>query len=121
MTDKEKLIQTWIQFQRTQSPDLEWANDDFIDLANEDPETAWECIVGVTELEASDDIVAGLAEGPMEDLLAEHGTKFIGRIEDILSNNLVFARLIKQVWIDEMPVGVKSKIGALQKKYGSVV
>ena len=121
MTDKEKLIHNWIEFQRTENSDLEWANDDFIDLANEEPEVAWECVNRVIEIEATDTIIAKLAEGPLEDLLAEHGAKFSDRIDELSKSNLVFARLIKQVWVEEMPSEVRIKVSAVQKKIGNSV
>jgi hypothetical protein len=119
MADRQNLIHNWIEFQRTGKPELEWSNDDLIDLANENPEAAWERIIQIIDLEASEQIITSLAGGPMEDLLAEHGTKFLNRIEALSGNNLVFARLIKQIWIDELPTEVKNRIGAIQKKYAN--
>ncbi len=121
MTDTDKLVKSWIEFQNTQDPDLEWSNDDFIDLANEDPEVAWECIMGVIETELTDKILANLAEGPMEDLLAEHGPKFIERIESISKENIVFARLIKQVWVEGISPQIQNNIRTIQSKYGNSV
>ena len=119
MTDSSKLIQSWIEFQRTQNPNLEWSNDDFIDLANEDPEVAWACILGVIETEPTEEILTNLAEGPMEDLLAEHGPKFIDRIEDTSKDNIVFARLIKHVWVEGISTQIQNKIRTIQSKYGN--
>lgn len=118
MTDKKKLVQTWIEFQNTKNPKLEWAHEDFIDLANEEPETAWECILGVIEIESSEEVLAHLAEGPLEDLLAEHGPTFIDRIEDISKNNIVFARLIKKVWVDGIAADIQNNVRTIQSKYG---
>lgn len=121
MTDIKKLTQAWIDFQRTENSDSEWSSDDFIDLANEAPEIAWECILSVIETESTDDILSNLAEGPMEDLLAEHGSQFIDRIESISKENIVFARLIKRVWIEGLPSKVQNKIRIIQSKYGNPV
>ncbi len=121
MTDINKLTQSWIEFQRTQNSDLEWSNDDFIDLANENPEVAWKCILIVIETEPTDEILSILAEGPMEDLLAEHGPKFIDRIESISKENIVFARLIKHVWVEGISSQIQNKIRTIQSKYGNPV
>ncbi|MGM0541127.1 MAG: DUF6869 domain-containing protein [Pseudomonadota bacterium] len=116
MTDTKKLTQSWIEFQRTQNPDLEWSNDDFIDLANENPEVAWDCILEVIKTEHTDEILSNLAEGPLEDLLAEHAPKFIDRIESISKENIVFVRLIKHVWVEGISPQVQSKIRTIQSK-----
>lgn len=121
MIDTKKLIQNWIEFQRTNKPELEWANEDFIDLANENPEIAWECILGVIATEHTDHIICELAAGPLEDLLAEHGAKFIDRIEKISKDNIVFARLIKQVWVEGISPQVQNRIRTIQNKYGHPV
>lgn len=121
MTDSNKLIQSWIEFQRTQDSNLEWSNDDFIDLANEEPEVAWECILGVIETEHTDETLSSLAEGPMEDILAEHGSQFIDRIESTAKENIVFARLIKHVWVEGISSQVQNKIRTIQSKYGNSV
>jgi hypothetical protein len=118
MTDTSKLTQSWIEFQRTQNPDLEWSNDEFIDLANENPDVAWECILGVIETEHTDEILSNLAEGPMEDLLAEHGLKFIDRIESLSKENIVFSRLIKHLWVEGISPQVQNKIRTIRSKYG---
>ena len=121
MIDTSKLTQSWIEFQHTKNQDLEWSNDDFIDLANENPEVAWECILLVIETEPTDEILSILAEGPLEDLLAEHGPKFIDRIEAVSKENIVFARLIKHVWVDGVSPQVQNKIRTIQSKYGNSV
>jgi hypothetical protein len=117
MTDTRKLAQSWIKFQRTQKPDLEWSNDDFIDLANEKPEAAWECILEVIKTEHTDEILSDIAEGPLEDLLAEHAPQFMDRIESISKENIVFARLIKHVWVEGISPQAQNRIRTIQRKF----
>ncbi len=117
----DKLVNSWIEYQQSNKADLEWSNDDFIDLANEYPETAWECILKIIDIEPSGDILAKLAEGPFEDLLAEHGVDFLDRIESLAKDNIVLARLIKLVWVDGIPNKIQNNIRTIQSKYGSSV
>ncbi len=119
MTDIQKLTRAWIDFQRTRGADLEWSSDEFIELANQTPEVAWECILGVIEAECRDDILANLAEGPLEDLLAEHGSRFIDRIENMSRENIVFARLVKHVWVEAIPAQLQNRVRVIQSKYGN--
>lgn len=118
MTDIKKLTKAWIDYQNSQDEELEWASDDFIDLANESPEIAWECVLELIDTETSDEVLAILAEGPLEDLLAEHGSHFIDRIEGMSKDNLVFSRLIKHVWVDGIPAQIQDRIRTIQNNHG---
>jgi hypothetical protein len=79
-----------------------WAYSRLSEATDNDPESAWQIIGLIYELEPSDIILANVAAGPLEDLLTKHGRSFIDRIESLAVQNPVFRRLLGAVWKNQI-------------------
>lgn len=96
------LAEAWIGYWHAPAGSIareqtSWATD-LYELKYDDPETLWQLILTVHAKDQSPRIQEVLSAGPVEDLLAEHGDRFIGRIEDEARRDPAFARLLGGVW-----------------------
>jgi len=80
-----------------------------------DPEMAWLVILQLAQMELTEDQVALLAAGPMENLLAQHGGAFIDRIEEEARVNARFNHLLGGVWRQEMPEAIWERVERARK------
>ena len=97
----DELADTWIALQKAPKQDrdaLFWAFEKLDALINHDPEAAWRVIDLIWQRDRSDAILANLAAGPVEDLLARHGPAFIERIYETARKEPVFRKMLGAVW-----------------------
>ena len=78
----------------------------------ENPEAVWLAVLRIVQRELTEDQVALLAAGPVEDLLARYGTQFIERIEAEAKRSPAFAHLLGGVWRQDMPPGIWQRVEA---------
>jgi len=102
----EKLASEWIDAQRIDKDDQRLANtpaiDAVIELGIDDPETLWLLMLEIlSRKEIDDDVITVLGAGPLEDLIAENGEEFIGRIKTELGSNTKLASAMTFVWVSE--------------------
>jgi hypothetical protein len=103
--DLDTLVPAWVEAQRTfdankreeptPQPILR-----LFDLPHEAPEEAWKFIEMVLHHPHFDEVRDILAAGPLEDLITEHGTAFIDRIEALARSSDRFRSLLGGVWVD---------------------
>jgi hypothetical protein len=97
------LAQRWTSFfslpdnEKETSP-LFSAYEEMVDLVDRNPETAWDVILKIRTLSHTDLLLAILAGGPLEDLLAQHGEQFIDRCEALAKEDNDFLYLLTGVW-----------------------
>ena len=72
-------------------------------------------------MNSSDSVQGNLSAGPLEELLFNHGNKFIDRVETLTRQNPKFTKLIMGVWVSEMPKDIKEKLVNLQARYANIV
>ena len=72
------------------------------DVVHEEPEVAWLAILQILQRALSAEETSVLAAGPLEDLLALHGTQFIERVESEAVRNPRFNHLPGGVWQNQM-------------------
>lgn len=110
----QRLAHGWLAHHRAQSgkpggvsslvsDDLFQFVIDVDDLVRQDPEQAWLVIQLIFHACRDDLERACLAAGPLEDLLAKHGSSFIDRVEQVAENNSDFRELLVGVWRNGMP------------------
>ncbi len=103
----EQLIQSWILYQDADDKVTKekhwWAEKKMFDLVDKQPEIGWELIKKISECELSDRAFGCLAAGPLEDLLADHGERFIERVVTRARQNPRFNLLLGGVWQNDMP------------------
>ncbi len=87
------LSEAWIASSLKEVGDLV-----LFDECLDEPEIAWLAILKILEQDLSDEQIALLAAGPMEDLLSHHGSDFIERVETEARRNSKFNDLLGGVW-----------------------
>ena len=83
---------------------------DLHDLTYDDPEGLWSLILIIHQKNQSSRIQEVLSAGPIEELLALHGEKFIDRIEAEARTDPTFARLLGGVWKNAMSDSIWERV-----------
>ncbi len=90
-----------------------WASDELDYLAWKQPERAWAAILSLIARSPSDQFLAILAAGPLEDLLCEHGAAFIARVEQEARRDPQFRDALAGVWgSSRMPPEIHTRVRA---------
>ena len=103
----ENLICEWLR----EDPEFKMHN-----ACCDQPETAWQVILRLVELDLTEDQRALLAGGPVENLLALHGPQFIDRVEREAKVNPRFNHLLGGVWRQEMPEEIWDRIVRVRRE-----
>ena len=108
---KEELrnwISAYIRYQEIENnvsednPDW-WAVQKFFDLGPDHPEFCWKAILGILGQKPNNSVIQILAAGPLEDLIEDHGEKYIDEIEDEAKRDPDFKHLLGGVWESSTP------------------
>src|SRR6476646_10358489 len=91
------IVEDWLQHSSREDGDAT-----MYDVVHEEPEVAWPAILQILERELTEDQIAVLAAGPLEDLLALHGPEFIDRVESEAARNPRLNHLLGGVWQNRM-------------------
>ena len=100
----DRIITAWIVAQQAKqgSPEHEtnwWAVSEVIDWTLEgNGDRLWQFVLEIYKRDLPDEIIAVLAAGPLEDLLAKRGVDFIDRIEELARKDPKFNYLLGGVW-----------------------
>lgn len=89
-----------------------WAFQSFDEISRTDPELCWDLILQTLHTHHSDSVTAILAAGPLEDLLARFGEKFIDRVETQARDDSKFKDLLSGVWRNSMSDEVWTRVEA---------
>jgi hypothetical protein len=108
MTDESgHLVDAWIKLHevtKTYGNDSEavkhlfWAFEELDNICGENPERALKQITNILGSTQDEYILANLAAGPLETLLARHGKKLIVDVERLAKNDHRFRSLLQNVW-----------------------
>jgi len=114
LVEMNKIAETWIELHRLPEESSEreerfWSHERLWELIRDDPEEAWR-IIQIIRQEGSDLILSNLAAGPLEDLLAAHGERFIDRVEALARSDAQFRKLLGAVWQNSMSAGLWRRI-----------
>jgi hypothetical protein len=85
--DAEELAIAYLQYFESKRKEDWWAWSDVDGLVRRDAERGWEVTRMLVNKSASDEALAFVAAGPLEDLLKKHGPAVIDRIEDECREN----------------------------------
>lgn len=80
-----------------------------------DPEVVWQAVLRIMQRELTDQQVSSLAAGPVEDLLALHGARFIERIEAEAQRSSAFAHVLHGVWRRGMSEEIWQRVEAARR------
>ena len=124
MTQEEldNLADNWIRYRYAPRDSAEaeataWATD-LYDLEYDDPETLWLLILNIHGKDQSTRVQEVLSAGPVEDLLAKHGERFIDRVEAEAMKDPKFAHLLGGVWKSGMTDEIWNRLQAVWDRRG---
>ena len=80
------------------------------------PERLWEFVRAASEHDMPQRVIAVLAAGPLEDLLANHGPDYMDRVETLARQNPRFNRLLGGVWRNAMTDDVWQRVQAVRNE-----
>lgn len=112
------VAKAWINIQNAKEGSEEyekyfWAFSYLDDLRDEDAERIWKIINEIIDIDASEWVLSNLAAGPVEDLLVDHGEKFINRLEEKVKGDNRFKTIIKGIWKNEIPEPIWKRVQKL--------
>jgi hypothetical protein len=107
MKKKLKLAHAWIAFCMTNVVVREydenfWAYEELNRLCEEKPSESLKIIKIICEYSESDEVLANVAAGPFEDLLARHGKEIVKEVEDWATENKKNRRVLASIWKNEI-------------------
>src|ERR1700745_3001863 len=95
-----EIAAAYIEFCRTGNPELEWTSMATTDLWLEERwDNLWNLVesFATSPSDLNDETLAGLAAGPIEDLLSKRGPAYIDRVESLARENPRMAKLLTGV------------------------
>lgn len=88
---------------------MDWVLDGEADLL-------WAFILIAYKRNISDRVISVLAAGPLEDLLAKHGGRFIERVEQLARQDATFNYLLGGVWQNTMSGEVWERVQSARRE-----
>ena len=119
--DKTHLVNTWIEHQHKTHTlgkipkETFWACEKLYDIVRQQPDLAWELILELLMTDQSNVIYENLAAGALEDLLVNHGEKFIDKVEEQARQNPNFNELLGGVWRNAISENIWSRVEKVRK------
>jgi hypothetical protein len=95
---REDFFRNWFAEWAPEMPVHGWATQLLVHQIEEEPEEAWDLILGLVARASDDDSLGWVAAGPLEDLLCEHGKTLIDRVERRARTDAKFNQCLKGVW-----------------------
>lgn len=117
-TELNEIVTAWIAAEEAapNSPECEanwWAIEQVMFWTlDREGEHLWRFIVAAYQHDLSDKVIALLAAGPVEDLLAKQGPEFIERVEELARRDPRFNYLLGGVWRNTMTADVWERVQA---------
>jgi hypothetical protein len=112
----DEIVTAWIAAEQATSgsPDHKrnwWAVSAVMNWALEgESDRLWQFVLNAYKRDLPDKIIAVLAAGPLEDLLAKRGVDFIDRIEELARRDPKFNHLLGGVWRNTMTEEVWQRV-----------
>jgi hypothetical protein len=95
--DREGFLKDWFVEWAPDTPIYGWATELLVHLIDDEPDMAWDLILGLVERAPDVDALSWVAAGPLEDLLCHHGVEFIDRAEARAASNIRFKQCLAGV------------------------
>ena len=124
---REEVVRSWLEFHRLyeQAGDLghftnvgdheAWSGELLIRAARADPEFCWHVVLQLIDAAETDETIASIAAGPLEDLLAHHGTLYIDALEALSKSQPKVQKAVSGVWQNTTSRDVWLRIQDIQK------
>ena len=122
LQELNRIVDSWIAYHMAAkgSPERKehwWAVEKEMDwMASSQPELLWKFINVAYKREIPEIVVASLAAGPLENLLADNGSEYIDRIETLARQDPKFNHLLGGVWKGGMADEVWQRVEAIRNE-----
>jgi len=102
-SDGRQVRDAYLSYARARSQDVAddagyWAVDAVRDIVDLDQEAAWPLVLELFDRAEGDRMLAFIAAGPLEELIVQHGSQLIDRIEAKAAADKKFRRALSGVW-----------------------
>src|ERR1051325_2178715 len=87
-----------------------WAWEEVTELIGTDPERAWRLTVQLVRQSNNDLVLAAVAAGPLEDLLAWSGAQFIDRAEALVLSELKFREALTMIYTSRLEPEIRRRV-----------
>jgi hypothetical protein len=117
-----RVVAAWIAGLEAENgtPEYErnsWAIGQVMDWALDgEADRLWVFILSTYNRNISERVVSVLAAGPLEDLLAKHGSTYIDRVEQLAKDDEKFNSLLGGVWQNTMSDEVWERVKAARRE-----
>ena len=109
-----KIVSAWILSH--ESDEGNWAHEQVFDwIYDNKDEILWRFILMTYKRELSSKVISSLAAGPVEDLLAKFGSRYIDRVEHLAQQDEKFNMLLGGVWKNDMTDEVWQRLQKIRK------
>jgi hypothetical protein len=99
MTVPKELAEAYLRNHKAGNFEDFWAFEEVSEIVRHDPETGWEVTTILLEMAATDEVLAYVAAGPVEDLLTKHGPIVIDRLESLARGDERIQLAVSGAWI----------------------
>jgi len=119
-TEFDEIVNAWIAGGSAEPGSTEyeanwWAISEVSDWSMEGRgELLWRFIVAAYQRDPPDKVVAVLAAGPVEDLLAKHGGEFIDRVVELARKDPKFNYVLGGVWRSSIADDVWERVQSIR-------
>lgn len=115
--DKGEIAEAYLRYFGGKQQADRWALETVDAMVTDDPDQAWDLACVLVDMASSDEALAYVAAGPLEELLKKHGPAVIDRVEDMSRGNDRLRLALSGVWISPGdPIFVRWY--ALMSEYG---
>jgi hypothetical protein len=97
-TDDCALADVYLRQHETNDPELFWAFEEVLEICISDPERAWQLTLTLIAKASNPKSLSYIAAGPLEDLLKNHGSAVIDRVEIAARRDSKFRLALCDVW-----------------------
>lgn len=113
--DLQALLHDYL-FLELGSEEQQLAFDDAADLLSDAPEDCWRLIQLAATMDLTAEQIAYFAAGPVEDILGQHGTVFIDRLEVAARGQPTMRKFVAGVWRGQMSDSIWGRVLDLRDK-----
>lgn len=115
----KNIVSSWIMLQGIEqgtsaANSLMWAAEVMIEKAISQPHECWKLIMDIANSTDDEWILANVASGPLETLLATHPYEAIELVESAAAKNRKVVRMVNCVWRNAIPEDVWHRLQSLK-------
>lgn len=107
------LASTYVAYLQSKNEALQWSSFEVLDLCMDGPwDRLWQLVQAIVLLPGEPEpvVLATIAAGPLEDLLAKAGPDYISAVENLAQSSPTAARMLTGVWKSSIEPDVWNRV-----------